>query len=284
MIAQVLAATAPGIIAARAKDPAVYGLERRYRAKIDGDPTFVSRLLVYASRFIGVPLPAIYVPPTATGEIDLVVLLQDGRPEPALVLGRDLVVGRTQPELAFLLTKKLVGLRADHFLLWPQLVPSQDELGIILSAALRLVQPKFHLAGTDPAAVRKYVTFFHRALPPAQIERIAAAAAPLLSSAARLDVAAWLADADAVANRAGLLLCADVVAAAREIVREARARHARPERAILDLVRWAVSADYFDLRARLGLALVPLHPTKTSPVARSFAELGGLFDRGLVAE
>jgi tetratricopeptide (TPR) repeat protein len=281
MIAQVLAAAAPGLILARAKDPAVYGLERSHRARIEGDPTFVSRLLVYASRFIGVSLPAIYVPPFATGEIDLVVLLEDGRPVPALVLGRDLVIGRTQPELAFLLTKKLVGLRADHFLLWPQLAPSQHELEVILTAAIRLVQPRFHLAGTDPAAVRKYVSFFHRALPQAQIERIAGAAAPLLSSAGSIDVAEWIADSDAVANRAGLLLCGDVVAAAREIVREARAHHSRPEAAILDLVRWGVSVDYFDLRARLGLALVPVHP-KESPVAHSFAELGGLFDRGLV--
>jgi tetratricopeptide (TPR) repeat protein len=133
MIAQVLAAAAPGIIAARAKDQSIYGLDRRYRAKIEGDPTFVSRLLVYASRFIGVPLPTIYVPPTSTGEIDLVVLHEGGRPVPALVLGRDLVIGRTQPELAFLLTKKLVGLRADHFLMWPQLVPSQNELQVILT-------------------------------------------------------------------------------------------------------------------------------------------------------
>jgi hypothetical protein len=228
-----------------------------------------------------VPLPTIYVPPQTTGEVELLVLLDGGRPAPALVLGHDLVVGRTQPELAFLLTKKLVGLRADHFLLWPQIVPSQSELEVILAAAIRLVQPKFEIPGTDAAAVRKYVSFFHKTLPQAQIERIAGAAAPLLAQPGRVDIRAWMADADAIANRAGLLLCGDLVAAAREIVREARARHARPEEAILDLVRWGMSSDYLDLRARLGLALVAAIP-KASPVAHSFSELGGLFDRGLV--
>ena len=281
MIAQVLAAAAPGLITARAKDASAYGLEPGHRAKIAGDPSFVTRLLLYVSRLIGVPLPAVYVPPHAMGEVDLVVLLDGGRPVPALVLGHDLVVGRTQPELAFLLTKKLVGLRADHFLLWPQLVPSQSELQVILAAAIRLVQPKFELAGTDAAAVRKYVAFFHKALPQAQIERIAGAAAPLLASPGGIDIASWIADSDAIANRAGLLLCGDVVAGAREIVREARARHARPEEAILDLVRWGVSSDYLELRARLGLALVAANP-QAHPVAHSFAELGGLFDRGLV--
>ena len=229
IVAQVLAAVAPGLITARAKEASAYGLERKYRAKIDGDPAFVSRLLLYASRLLGVPLPPVYVPPAGSGEVELVVLLDGGRPVPALVLGRDLVVGRTHPELAFLLTKKLVGLRADHFLLWPQLVPNPAELQVILVAAMRLVQPKFHLPGTDGSAVRKYLSFLHRVLPPAQLERIASAAAPLLASPGRINVSGWVADSDAVANRAGLLVCGDVVAAAREIVREARAQHARPE-------------------------------------------------------
>jgi len=280
-IAQVLAAAAPGVISARAKAPEVYGIEPKHRAKIAGDPSFVSRLMVYISRLIGVPLSAIYVPPHATCEVDLVVLLEEGRPVPALVLGHDLVVGRTQPELAFLLTKKIVGLRADHILLWPQLVPSPSELHVILVAALRLVQPKYPTDGVDSAAVRKYVSFFHRTLPQAQVERIAGAAAPLLANPGPFDIGAWIADADGIANRAGLLLCGDVVAAAREIVREARALHVRPEEAILELVRWGVSSDFLDLRARMGLAMVAAIP-KAPPVAHSFAELGGLFDRGLV--
>jgi len=280
-IAQVLAAVAPGLITARAKDASAYGLERKHRAKIEGDPSFVSRLLLYASKLLGVPVPVVYVPPTASGEVELVVLLDSSRPVPALVLGRDLVAGRTQPEVTFLLTKKLVGLRADHFLLWPQLVPSQTELQVILAAAMRLVQPKSDVGGADPAAVRKYVAFFHRVLPEAQMERVASAAAPLVANPGSVDMAAWVAESDAVANRAGLLLCGDLVAGAREIVRDARAHHTRPEGAILDLARWGMSSDYLDLRGRLGLALVADNP-KAPPVAHSFAELGGMFDRGLV--
>jgi tetratricopeptide (TPR) repeat protein len=281
LLSQVLAAVAPGVIMARAKDASAYGIVPKYRAMLDGDPSFVSRLLVYISRLIGVPLPAIYVPPGAPGEIDLVVLLEDGAPVPALVLGRDLLVGRSHQELAFLLTKKLVGLRADHFLLWPQIVPNLSELQAILAAAIKLVQPKFELAEADPGAVRKYAAFLHRVLPASQIELIVGAAAPLLSAATKLDLAAWSTEADQIANRAGLLVCGDVVAAAREIVREARARHSRPEQPILNLARWGISSDYLDLRVRLGLAMVAAE-APTPPVAHSFSELGGLFDQGLV--
>jgi hypothetical protein len=281
MIAQVLAAVAPGVIMARAKDTSAYGLDPNHRAKIEGDPSFVSRLLIYVSRFIGVPLPAVYVPPGAPGEIDLVVLLEDGKPVPALVLGRDLVVGRTHQELTFLVTKKLVGLRADHFLLWPQLVPNLSELQAILAAAIKLVQPKFELPEADALAVRKYAAYLHKVLPASQIELVAGAAAPLLAGTGKMDLAAWCADSDEIANRAGLLASGDVVASAREIVREARAHHARPEDTILSLARWSASADYLDLRERLGLAMVVVDPS-TPPMAHSFSELGGLFEQELV--
>ncbi len=284
LISQLLAAAAPAVIAARAKDASAYGIDPKHRATLENDRSFVSRLLIYASRLIGVPLPPVYVPPGAPGEVDLVVLLEEGRPAPALVLGRDLVVGRTHQELTFLLTKKLVGLRADHFLLWPQLIPTQGELEVILAAAIKLVQPRVELPGPDPAAVRKYVSYLTKILPAAQVEAIAAAVAPLIAGGALPDsarVAEWSAHADAIANRAGLIACGDVVASAREMVREARASHTRPEARIMDLVRWAVSADYLELRSRLGLAMV-VAETKTSSVAHSFSELGGLFDHGLV--
>jgi tetratricopeptide (TPR) repeat protein len=276
LIGQVLAAVAPGLIMARAKDTSAYGLDPKHRAELEGDSSLVSRLLIYVSQLIGVPMPAIYVPPGASGEVDLVVLLEEGKPVPALVLGRDLVVGRTHQELAFLVTKKLVGLRADHFLLWPQIVPNLRELQAILAAAIKLVQPKFELADSDHAAVRKYVAYFHKVLPLSQIELIAGAAAPLLAGTGQVSLAAWCADSDEIANRAGLLASGDVVAAAREIVREARAHHARPEKAILSLACWSVSADYLDLRERLGLASV-MTEAQTPMVAHSFSELGGLF-------
>ena len=47
-----------------------------------------------------------------------------------------------------------------------------------------------------------------------------------------------------------------MVAAARELVKDARVRQGRPEEAILDLARWSVTTQHLDLREQLGLALV----------------------------
>jgi golgin subfamily B member 1 len=214
-------------------------------------------------------LPAIYAPPGAPGEIDLVVLQGTNQPGLALVLGRDLTVGRTDRELAFFLTKRLVGLRADRCLLWPRLVSTKGELRAILGAAIRLVRPRHELPEADPKAVRQYLAYLQRVLPTTQLAPIASAVESLLAATGRIDLDGWIAAGEETANRAGLLVCGDVMAAAREIVKEARVRRSRPEDAILAMVRWGVSSEYLDLRTQLGLALVS-EEDKTPLVTRTY--------------
>ena len=255
-ISQVLATVSAGVTMSRAKEPQACGLDLSQRVDLTRDNSSVSQILVYVSRLIGVALPAVYVPPTAPDEIDLVILLEGKQVLPAFVLGRGLVSGRTDRELAFRLAKKLVGLRADHFLLWPQVVPTLSELQVILAAAIKLLRPEFDLPDTDPLAVRKYVAFLHKVLPQSQLISMHSAVEQLISDPASIDLHAWAAAAEENANRAGLVACGDVVAAARELVKEARARGTRPEEAILGLARWSVTTQHLELREQLGLALV----------------------------
>jgi hypothetical protein len=255
----------------RVQDAASYGLNPGHRQNPAEQRSLLGRILAYVSRFIGVPLPAVYAPPGSPGEIDLVVLLEGNQPVLSFVLGRDLMVGRTDRELAFFLTKRLVGLRADRCLLWPRLVSTKGELRAILGAAISLVRPDYRLPEADPKAVRQYHTYLHRVLPSAQLAPIASAVESLLAGGGHIDLDGWSAAVEETANRAGLLACGDVMAAAREIVKEARVRRTRPEDAILALVRWGCSSDYFDLRAQLGLALIS-EEDKTPIVARTYRD------------
>jgi len=255
-ISQVLAAVSGGVTISRAKELQAYGLDISQRVDLTRDNSSVSQILGYVSRLIGVPLPAVFVPPTAPDEIDLAIIIEGKQVVPAFVLGRELVSGRTDRELAFRLAKRLVGMRADHFLLWPQVVPTLGELRIILAAAIKLLRPEFDLPDTDPAAVRKYVSFLHKALPQGQLISMNSAVEQLVSDPSSIDLPAWAAAAEENANRAGLVACGDVVAAARELVKEARSRQGRPEDAILGLARWSVMTQHLELREQLGLALV----------------------------
>jgi tetratricopeptide (TPR) repeat protein len=255
-ISQLLAAVSAGVLMTRVQDAASYGLDAKHRRDPTDQRSLLGRILVYISRFVGVPLPAIYAPPDAPGEIDLIVLQAGNQPVFSLVLGRDLTAGRSDREVAFFLTKRLVGLRADRCLLWPRLVSTKSELRAILGAAIRLVRPRYELPDTDPKAVRQYLGYLQRVLPSTQIAPIASAVESLLAGPGRIDLDGWVAATEETANRVGLLACGDVMAAAREIVKEARVRRSRPEDAILAMVRWGVSSEYFDLRNELGLALV----------------------------
>jgi tetratricopeptide (TPR) repeat protein len=268
-ISQLLAAVSASVLMTRVQDAASYGLNPKHRRDPTDQRSLLGRILVYVSRFVGVPLPAIYAPPDAPGEIDLVVLQAGNQPLFSLVLGRDLTAGRTDREVAFFLTKRLVGLRADRCLLWPRLVSTKSELRAILGAAIRLVRPRYELPEADPKAVRQYLGYLQRVLPSTQIPPIASAVESLLAGTGRIDLDGWIAATEETGNRAGLLACGDVMAAAREIVKEARVRRSRPEDAILAMVRWGVSSEYFDLRTELGLALVS-EDDKTPVVSRIY--------------
>jgi hypothetical protein len=268
-ISQLLAAVSAGVLMTRVREAASYGLKPSDRRDPTDQRSLLGRILVYVSRFIGVPLPAVYAPPGAPGEIDLVILQEEGRPVFSFVFGRDLATGRNDLDLAFFLTKRLVGLRADRCLLWPRLVSTKGELRAILGAAIRLVKPGYQLPEADPSAVRQYHSYLRRVLPVAQMAPIAAAVESLLASPNHIDLDTWVVGTQETANRAGLLACTDVVAAAREVAREARMRRTPADEAIMALVRWGVSLDYFDLRTQLGLALVS-EEDDTPVVARTY--------------
>jgi golgin subfamily B member 1 len=255
-ISQILAAVSAGVAMSRAREPQTVGLDISVQVDLANDRSSVSQILTYASQLIGVPLPSVYVPPTAQKDIEQLVLMVNGQVLPAFVLGQNLVTGRTDRELAFLLAKNLVNLRADHFLLCPNVVSGLDELRIVLAAAMKLVKPDYNLPNTDFLAVNKYLAYLQRALPPAQLVQITPTVEQLAADPASIDLAAWVAGGEEDANRAALLACGDIVAAAREIVKEARARKIRPEDSILGLARWSVTAAFLDLREQLGLALV----------------------------
>ncbi len=267
-LSQILSAVSSGVAMSHAREPQALGLDISVQVDTANDRSSVSQILTYASQLIGVPLPAVYVPPTAQQDIEQQVLLINGQVVPAFILGQNLVTGRTDRELAFLLAKNLVNLRADHFLLCPNVVSGQEEMRIVLAAAMKLVRPEYDLPNTDFLAVRKYLAYLQRALPQAQMVQITAAVEQLAAEPASIDLGAWVAGGEEDANRAALLACGDIVAAAREIVKEARARKTRPEESILGLARWSVTAAFLDLREQLGLALVADAEAQVTPPPR----------------
>ena len=252
-VSHVLAVVSAGVAMARAKDAVSLGLKPAQKVDLTNDRSSVGQLIGYACRLLSVALPPVYVAPDAAGELELRIVLEGQQVVPSFLLGRDLLTGRSEKDLAFFMARKLVRLRADQFLLSPEAVPSLDELRVIIGAAVKLVHPEFDLPGADPASVRKYAVFLQRTVQPLTLTSAGSAIEQIVADPSRVNLEAWALGANQSADRAGLLFCGDAVAAVREMLRSSDSQGGDPEAAVKDLVRWSVSADYMDLREQLGL-------------------------------
>ena len=252
-VSHVLAAVSAGVVMARARDAVSLGLNPAQKVDLAVDRSSVGQLIGYACRLLGVTLPPVYVSPESEGELELRIVLEGQQVVPSLLLGRSLLTGRTEKELAFYIARKLVRMRADQFLLSPAVVSSLDELRVIVAAASKLVHPEFDLPATDLGSVRKYAEFLRRSVQPVALASASAAIEQIVGEPGRVDLVAWAAGANQSADRAGLLLCGDVVAAIRELLRASEGHGSDPEASVKDLIRWSVSTDHLDLREQLGL-------------------------------
>jgi tetratricopeptide (TPR) repeat protein len=253
-VSHVLAAVSAGVVVARAKDAASLGLNPAQRVDLATDRSSVGQLISYACRFLGVALPPVYVSPEAEGELELRIVLENQQVVPSFLLGRNLLAGRSEKEVAFFIARKIVRMRADQFLLSPEAVASLDELRVIVAATVKLVHPEFDLPATDVGSVRKYAEFLKRAVQPMVLASATAAIEQIIAEPGRVDLPVWAAGANQSADRAALLLCGDIVAAVREILRASETQGGDVESAVKDLIRWGVTTDCLDLREQLGLA------------------------------
>jgi golgin subfamily B member 1 len=253
-VSHVLAAVSTGVVMARAKDVGALGLNPAQRVDLAADRSSVGKLVGYACRLLGLALPPVYVSPESDGELELRIVLEGQQVVPSFLLGRNLLAGRMEKELAFFVARKLVRLRADQVLRSPEVVASLDELRVIVAAAAKLVHPEFDLPATDAGSVRKYAAFLQRSVPPMALASASAAIEQIVADPGRVDLVTWAAGANMTADRAGLLLCGDIVAAVRELLHVAESQGGDVEGAVKDLIRWSVSTDHLDLREQLGLA------------------------------
>jgi tetratricopeptide (TPR) repeat protein len=247
-LSQLFATVSPSVALVRAKDVRGWGLEEKRRVQPDSP---LGQILTLASALLGVAPPPLFVFPDREGQLDVANVVVDKRVVPTLVAGGELSRPRAQPELSFLVGRALALLRFDHLVLWPQVVASQAELRVVIQAAIKMFQPERNIPSADPAALKQYLTVLQKTLPPQALEPLMAVV-PVLADGVDLEL--WMATALMTANRAGLLVCGDVVSATRVLL-EQGGGGLPPEDAVADLVRWSVSPEHLALREQLGLAL-----------------------------
>jgi hypothetical protein len=166
------------------------------------------------------------------------------------MVGPNIVNGRVEKDVAFIIGRTLYLLRPDHLVLSPHVVPTEPELTAIVHAAFKLCQPSAPVP--NPGLYGPYLTLFQKMLPPQALEPLASLVPWLIESWRDLDLVAWRTAAERTADRAGLLLCGDLGAAVR-MLHASRGMAAGP--AVLDLIRWSVSEGHLGLREMLGISV-----------------------------
>ncbi|HVR64129.1 MAG TPA: tetratricopeptide repeat protein [Polyangia bacterium] len=254
---QVLGTVAHTVMLARAKPHKDWGLRRKRHRDVAHDPSLFCKVLAFASQMLGVPWPEVHMVSDAGGEIGFANVTADGVAAPAFIVGREVLQGRHEMEIAFIAGRGLALARADHLTLWPAVVQNAAERETVLLAAIALVRDGHPVPAALAGSVLRYRDFLGRALSPAQVEQLDMVVKRAgINQETTFDLPRWAEAAQLTAARAGLIIANDLrlavqlgTSAAAGRVIDSPIDPARIER---DLVEWSVSKDYLALRAHLG--------------------------------
>ncbi len=255
-ISHVFAAVSQVVAAVRAKEHKDWGLKRKDKRDVATDQLLFSKVFNYVNQVLGVPQPELYLRPESPGELDLANAREKSALTPSFVVGANLLQGRPEKELAYVIGKKLTFMRPDHFVRWPNVVPTVAELKVVFLAALRLVQPNLPVKPDLAQPVGQYYDALRKLMPPQMSEQLGVVVQRFIATKGEADLHKWSNAVDLTATRAGLLVCNDLDVAARLAQSEpVSVGVVEPKEKIKDLIQWSISDEYFTLREHLGLII-----------------------------
>lgn len=227
------------LVALRAGTAKSFDLKPKDRLPIEDDTRVVAKIFRHASRMLAVPLPDVYTQPRRKGTLMLAPIVDKGALSPAVILGRDLMTGYKDTELAALVGGTLALMRPAYYL--KLVMQTVEELEAAVVAAAKVC---------GVAVGRKELAPLVEVFEPAIQQHLTPAAAATLRALverlpAPLDLARWRTAVDAASQRAGLLVAGELAAAARMT----------PARRVKDLVAYSVSPAYFEVRRHLGITV-----------------------------
>ncbi|NVB81133.1 MAG: tetratricopeptide repeat protein [Kofleriaceae bacterium] len=252
IISTIFSMTWEAAVSLKAGPAKAFELKPKERLAIEESTGIVAKIFKHASRLLNVPLPDVYVQPRRPGRLLLANCIEKGRLVPAVIVGRDLMTGYRDTEIAASVGAMIALLRPAYYL--KLTLSSVDELEAALHAAALAVGRKSRAARPElEQATNQIAAELQKRLTRSTGET-------LLSLVQRLpekpDLAAWRNSVDAAAQRAGLLVSGDLAATARMISSEAAGVSAqRPTQRVQELVAYSVSPAYFAARRHLQVTV-----------------------------
>lgn len=196
------------------------------------------RAIAWSAAILGLKPPPIFVDPELNQSIEMI----PGVP-PNLRVGSKLLSGRTPLEVAFECGRELASFREEHFVRW--LFPGIPDLEDLFLAALSIANPSLPIPAHARTRVAPIAAAIQPVLEPAQVDRLRGYFLRFVEEGGRTNLQRWAHGVDKTACRAGLVLCNDLPTAGKVL----RAGE------MSDLVVFACSDRYFNLRKQLGVAI-----------------------------
>ncbi len=223
-----------------------YNMRKKNKLALNSNLLFC-KIYQYMAGMIGViPAPELYL----NAEQPLGMVNGNVNP-PAFIIGADMTQGRGQRELAFIIARQLALAAPQHYM---------GALGLQTEILKTYMMAAIHVCSQNPGKVTD-PTFNEIAkqlvkMPTPVKMELNKMMRPIIEGQVEVSMSSWLRAIDFTANRIGLLLCGDLATSIQAVRNDNRpiSKLSSSEKE-KDLLAFAISAEYFDLRQRLGLSV-----------------------------
>jgi tetratricopeptide (TPR) repeat protein len=254
-ISAIMAAAWQGVAAMKAFPHKDFGIKRKDRRQLQGDPLMFSKLFYYVAQVLNVPLPEVFlVEDNKAADIQLANAIEKGELCPSFVVRPHLLQGKNEREVAFLSARRLTFMRPEYYL--KMLLPTNTELKVVVLTAIVMLQPRFPVPPDTVQLVQQYLPEMQKRMPPHAMEQLGLVVQKFIQAAPEINLAKWGHAVDAVSHRAGFVVCGDLEVAARMVSAEpVTVGGPQVKDKIKELVLYSISEEFFAVRAQMGLTI-----------------------------
>ena len=260
-VGAIFSSTLTAIAAGTAQPITAFGLSPDTRADLDRDPRAVSRIVKYVSGVLAIdPAPMVWLQETGDGlRVANTVGLGAERQKlvPSLLIGAQLLDKTDERELAFEVGKRMAYLRPERFVtLAVGTLPKLEQAfgAAVLAGGAKLQShdgTAFEVLHEDS---KKMALVLMKSVPGPLLEQVGELSIKLSGRVGNGLLSSWRAATDLTANRVGFIVANDLETAAKGIATESASLSSMSVKERLrDLLSYAVSESYFQVRRHLGL-------------------------------
>ncbi|NVB84939.1 MAG: tetratricopeptide repeat protein [Kofleriaceae bacterium] len=254
-ISAIMSAAWQGVAAMKAFPHKDFGIKRKDRRQLQGDPLMFSKLFYYVAQVLNVPLPEVFlVEDNKAADIQLANAIEKTELCPSFVVRPHLLQGKNEREVAFLSARRLTFMRPEYYL--KMLLPTNTELKVVVLTAIVMLQPRFPVPPDTVQLVQQYLPEMQKRMPPHAMEQLGLVVQKFIQAAPEINLAKWGHAVDAVSHRAGFVVCGDLEVAARMVSAEpVTVGGPQVKDKIKELVLYSISEEFFAVRAQMGLTI-----------------------------